>query len=82
LLDDWVSQARRKVEEAARVPIAQGCSAFTLEAPTSHDAGMALLDSIRRVLGHRRTPDYLNWFGLRLPEDVADYLHFTASYVM
>jgi hypothetical protein len=81
LIDSWISVAQDQVKAAAQVT-PPGSGAFDLDAPNSHEAGIALLESMRRLIRERRTPAVIAGFVDRLPEDVADYLHAGASYVM
>jgi hypothetical protein len=82
LLDDWIHIAEQEVPAAARVPVPSAGVAFDLNAPNSQEAGIVLLKSMRRLLREERTPAFLAWFGDRLPGDMADYLHSSASYTM
>jgi hypothetical protein len=81
LINSWISAAERQVKEAALV-VAPGGGPFDMDVPNSHEAGIALLLSLRRLLRERRTPSIIAGFATRLPEDVANYLHAGASYVM
>jgi hypothetical protein len=82
LLKKWEDCAKQQVSANARACIPEGESAFALNAPTSYDGGVVLLESMRRILCEPITPALLKHFGDRLPGDMADYLHPSASYVM
>jgi hypothetical protein len=77
---DWILLAKKLVARAARAQAPEGDPVFELKAPNDHDAGVVLIDSLRRVLREPINPTFLQWFGFRLPGDVADYLHSSALY--
>jgi hypothetical protein len=82
LLYDWIRMAEQQVPEAALVEAPSSGVVFDLNAPNSQEAGIVLLESMRRLLREQRTPAFLAWFGDRLPGDMADYMHSSASYTM
>jgi hypothetical protein len=82
LLDDWIRMAEQEIPAAARIEVPSAGVAFDLDAPDSQEAGIVLLESIRRLLRAQLVPAFLAWFGDRLPGDMADYLHSSASYKM
>jgi hypothetical protein len=81
-MDAWISATERRVQDAARVEVPTDGVAFELVAPSSREAGVALIESMRRILRIGRRASFINWFGDRLPEDIADYVHAGATYAM
>jgi hypothetical protein len=82
LLHDWIRMVEQEVPAAARVEVPSLGVVFNLDALDSQEAGIFLLESMRRLLCEQCTPTFLAWFGDCLPKDMADYLHSSASYTM
>jgi hypothetical protein len=82
LLNDWIFVKKALVNRAARIPVPANVDAFDLTALDGHEAGVALIESLRLVLSDSSTPPFLHCFSGRLPKDVADYFHVSASYTM
>jgi hypothetical protein len=82
VLNNWIIIKKAQVNKAARVPVPTNVDAFDLTALDGHEAGVALIESLRSVLSDSSTPPFLHCFSGRLPKDVADYLHVSATYTM
>jgi hypothetical protein len=82
LLDDWIDLQESELHESCRTMPPSDDAVFELSAPDAHDAGVHLLHSIRRLLRSPKSPDFLEGFSDRLPEDMSDYVHPGSSYSM
>jgi hypothetical protein len=82
LLNEWIIVKKAQVITAARIPLPRNLDAFDLDAPNGHQAGVALIASLRLVLRQGPPPASLEYFSGRLPRDVSDYLHISATYQM